>query len=534
MTRNIYNYFSGKYILNLALKGSVDHKITLIIILGLGIFLRLYSLFIGEAFHVFSINDDISAFQVAFELARLEGTSWYLSPSAFSGGGAAGPLWALFILIIYKLGFDSISGALFIMALLSSLSVYLLYKIALLYFSPQYSLLAALLFSTSPWAVYYSVGMYNPMPTVLLGSLLFLALWKTLSIHYSKYIVYVCMLIAMLPQFHMITIFFFPSILLLLMFSKKKINLHYLALGAIIGILFYLPYIIGDGINNWENTKSVISGTEQQFSYSTYKVFSAPVTMLSNAPTDWIGRETDGFSGYKDFGSKYFYHYSILLVINLINLFILLLMFIKFIASSIKLFWSNKFSLNTVLKKNRTLAFISTLIILPLLLFVLTGKNYSTRYTLIMLSLLFIMQIYVLLDLKNRKLAKALTIYFLVNIFFSIYILISHYNYKNTLIYTSKTFFPSFKKLESIKQNINNSIPDNTYIKIRFSNSIKNLPESQKKLYYALDQFIDLSNKNNSPTNTKKIFIVKGGENYDTFKYPNIIYTSPSIILLKE
>ncbi len=531
-----YKKYLNNYITNLATTSTIDHKFSLFIILGLGLFLRLYSLYVGEAFHVFSINDDIVVLNSVLALSSLEGSSWYLGPSLFSGGNAAGPLWTLFILIIYKLGFSSITGALFIMALLSMMSIYLLYRIALLFFPPQYALFTALLFSTAPWAVYYSVGFYCPMPTIFLGELLFLALWKTLTVPNSKSIIFVCLLSAMLPQFHMITIFFFPAILLLLWMSDARLSSRFLISGAIIGFLFYLPYLIGDSLNGWENTKIILSGAEKPFTYSTFKVLTAPVTVLSNAPTDWIGREADGFAGYKNFGNQYFYHYSVLLGINLINLLILFFLFFRFIGISGLYIWTHKTKPKALINNNIKLTFLALLIILPLILFVITGKNYSTRYTLIMLSLLFVMQVFVILNFKSSKLIKGMTIYFLVTILFSIYILISHYNYKSILINTSETFLPSFSKLENIKSAIYSKIPKDTHVKIILSETINNMPESKRKLYSALNEFmaLDLREYAGSSSTTQEVFVVTGNESYNNIKYPDILYSSPSIIVLKK
>lgn len=390
-----------------------------------------------------------------------------------------------------------------------------------------------MLFATSPWAIYYAVGIYNPIPTIFFGALLFLSLYNSVSNEQDRAIFWVCVLAAALPHFHMVTLFLYPAIVFILWKSRSQINIKFFTFGIAAGITLYLPYLIGDGLNGWENTKLILSGENKPFSFSVMKVITAPITMLSNAPTGWIGRELDDHQGYFEFGTKYFGHYSVLLILNLINLSIILSLFFRFSFRGFISFKEGLLSTESY-KNNRTLIFLFLLIITPLLIYLITGRNFATRYTLIILSLLFIMKVLVISKLLNPKASKLITSYFFINIILSVYIVITYNNYMEMMINESKSFYPSIYKLEKIKENIYSEFKTPVHVDVKLSKEILNMPESQQKLYRAVREYIDVENRK-TPKDTsdkRELLVVKTGESYDVQKYKKIIYKSPSIVIL--
>ena len=517
---------------------STQYKTLLILILFVGFFLRLLSLTAGEAYHTFAINDEIVVLDAVMKLLAGEGKSWYLGPSMFSSGNAPGTLWTLFVIAMYKLGLNSIWGALFVMVAINSITIYLVHKISICFLSPAYALFTTLLFATAPWVIFYSVGLYNPMPTAFLASLLFISLWNTLNCNKSKYILFVCIISAALPQFHMVSIFYLPFILFLLLITKTKVNKTYLFLGILIGVSFYIPYIIGDALSGWENTKLILAGEDKIFSFSVLKIISAPITVLSNAPTDWIGREIDGFKGYQSYGNYAFGSYYLLLMVNLTVMIFygyILFAFIRTFYSKVK---AQVLNSNFTFNENPKILFLGSLVVLPLVVFLLTGRNYSTRYAILIFPLLFLLPGYIIARIKNKKLStKIIRILFLVSIF-NVYLIVSFYQYQNFLLKTSPAFMPSLNRLVDIKKHIDSSSNNDENIEISLSNAILILPEEQQKLYRTIIDFMhvytNVPTQELSSNKIRNLLVVRGNEDISKYRSSDFIYKSPVINIVEN
>lgn len=526
----------SKYILSLNNVNSNNYKLSILIILIIGFFLRLYSLTVGEAYHSFAINDEIVAFDAAMKLASGEGSSWYLGPSMFSSGNAPGPLWTIFIIVIYKLGLNSIWGALFVMVFINSATVYLVYRLTSHFMTPTYTLFTTLLYATAPWVIYYSTGLYNPMPNAFLGAVLYLTLWNTINQDNTKMIFWVCVIAAAIPQFHMITLFYIPAILVVLWLSKSRINKMFFVLGIFAGISLYLPYVIGDALNGWHNTKLILSGEDKGFSFSVLKILTAPVTVLSNIPSDWVGREVNGFKGYQAFGNHSFGTYYLLLVINLLGLLLYFYIFFKFITLVMKSALLNFKAIRLFFAKDQKLLFLGVLIIIPLLLFLLTGRNYATRYTILMFPLLFMLPGIIIKQMANREFAKKLMKVILLLSVFNIYMMITFYNYQNFMIYNSDAFMPSFNRLDDIKKSIIAVIGKNNRIDVALSKEIKKLTTGQRKLFIAVEEYFNVyhvsTDRQGAVKSTRNIFIQRGDENSVIDDTQRVIFSSPAIKIL--
>ena len=234
------------------------HWLTLTAIIIAGFILRFYSLYVGQAYTYFAINDEVTALKYALGFLAGDHHMLYLGSPALNQGSIPGPLWAMLVAFLYKLGGNTAEGAIFGMIILNTLVIYLVYRLAREMMPNRYALLSSLLYSLSPWAIYYSAGLYNPIPLALLGVLLFLALWQTTQRNNSKAIFWVCIIAASIPQFHMIGIFYYPAILLLLIISPARLNKRWFIIGVIAGMALYLPYLMGEISNHWENTHKML------------------------------------------------------------------------------------------------------------------------------------------------------------------------------------------------------------------------------------------------------------------------------------
>ncbi|UCB54869.1 MAG: glycosyltransferase family 39 protein, partial [Thiotrichales bacterium] len=243
--------------------GPRTHTLLLLVIIVLGFVLRLYSLYAGQGYREFAVGDELEAFKVALELLAGVDYAWYIGHPNFAGGHAPGPWWTLFWILVFKLGGYSFDGAMFVMLLLNTFVIYLVYRLANIFVGRDYALLTALLYATGPWPVYYSTGLWNPVPMAFFGAILFLALWDVVQRDDSRSIFLVCLVAAVTPQFHMISVFYYPAILLILYLSPARLNRQWFIYGIIAGIALYLPYFIGEMNNDWENSRAILAGGSQ-------------------------------------------------------------------------------------------------------------------------------------------------------------------------------------------------------------------------------------------------------------------------------
>jgi len=450
-----------------------NHSLLLLAIIALGFALRLYSLVAGQGYREFAIGDELAAFQLVLELLAGVDYAWYIGQPTFSGGHVPGPLWTLFWLLAYKLGASSLDGAMFFMLSLNTLVIYLVYRLANIFVGRDYALLTALLYATGPWPVYYSTGVWNPVPMAFFGAILFLALWDVTRHDQSRSIFLVAIVAAVTPQFHMISVFYYPAILLILYLSPAKLNRKWFIYGIIAGILVYLPYLVGEMNNDWENTRAVF-GESMDRSYGVVKVLSTPVGMISNQ----IGRWTDyGFSGFREYGDAYFGSYIVLLAVNVLSLLISLVIIARFVRTLFRSLRGNWLSPKAAFRAHPAVLFFGILLILPSLLFMLTGHNYGSRYSIVAFPLLFILPAAFLKNLGTEKAIRFFRGALALMVVFNIYLIVSFNHHQGDLIENGDVFVPSFRKLETARQAIREKTGTDVFIELDPTAYIEGKPE---------------------------------------------------------
>jgi len=509
-----------------------QHRIALAVIVISGFLLRFYSLHVGQAYTYFAINDEVTALQYALGLLSGDSQMLYLGSPVLNQGNIPGPLWTLLIAVLYLLGGSSAEGAVFGMVVLNSLAIYIVYKLASAFMPGRYALLSTLLFATSPWAIYYTAGLYNPNPLVLLGGLLFLNLWRATHTDNSKAIFWVCLLAAAIPQFHMIGIFYLPVILLVLFLSTARINIRWFIFGALAGLLLYLPYLIGDYLNDWQNTRAILNGNSP-FSFGIFKIITIPIAMLANHPGQWAGPTFDEF---KIYANQYFGSYILLIIINLISLILAATFLISLLRKTWRYLRDDGFRLRESYHKHPVILFTAIIVLLPLLLYTLTGRAYTTRYSIILFPLLFLMPALFLIHYPAGR-VKNIVIYSLAFLLYvNVYMVLSFYQDQDYRIKNSTVFMPSFSTLEHIKDTIDSATKPFDKIEFIYSDTINKLPEGQRKLYKTIKGFIvaysTIPSSSTVIRNPRKFLIT---DKHTTNEYHNaqVIYTSPSITILE-
>lgn len=466
------------------------HLLVLISFLAVGFLLRLYGYWVGESFHIFAINDEVSAFRVAMQFLAGEEQAFYLGQPNFSEGHAPGPGWTLFWVVLLKLGGGSIDYALLYVALLNSLVVFLIYLFARQLLSPGYALLSCVLFAISPWPVYYSLGLWNPVPLALIGVLLFISLWRVTQIEKSYAIFWVCVLSAILPHFHMIGVFYYPAILLVLYLSPVKLNRGGFIIGLIAGMLVYAPYFVGEIQHDWENTRLILSGNEG-FTFSVLKVISGPVTVLSNHPGRWLGDGLDGLFKFGDiwFGSRY-----VLLAVNVVSLLLSLFIVVWFGRHFFALSRRYGRQWGQMFKNYPVVSFVGILLFLPLLLFVFTGHNYSTRYAILIFPLLFVLPALYLEFGQSGQVKKFYVKSLPLVSVFSIYLLLTFFTHLSNQAEGDEHFINSFRKMELIREKVKQHAGQGIRIQLVIDEYAKQAPERLMIAVVALADYFNIYN----------------------------------------
>ena len=463
------------------------HGLVLGTIVLFGTLLRLYAAYAGQGYHAFAINDEIAALHQALAWLAGEESAQYLGQPSFAQGQLPGPLWTLLWVLFYKLGGDSVTGVIYGMALLNSVTIYLVYLIARYFMTAEEALLSCFLFSIAPWAVFYSSGVWNPLVLAFLGGLLVLSLWRVVILEQSKSIFWVCLVTAAIPQFHMIGIFYAPVILLIFYLQPTALNRPWFVLGLIAGLALYIPYILGDMSHDWDNTRRMLAGSGHEGSYGVAKIITAPLTMLSSIPGRWLG---ETFADGKILGNALFGSYIVLLVfacITLVNAMCYIGSFLYVMGQGLR---RERFSLKRYFSAHREMAFMSIMLVVPLLLFTLTRHNYASRYSIIVFPLLFLLPV---LFLKSRKSDKARR-FWAANLLFvslvNIYMLISYHHFLGEQIEEGETFMASFNTLESVRKVLRRHAGDGIYINVQLTGAVNNIAEIDRKTKAAIPQYL--------------------------------------------
>lgn len=467
------------------------HQQTLLAIIGFGLLLRLHAWYTGQAYLYYSIHDEVSAYHMAMRLLAGDPVAWYLGQPAFSNGQLPGPLWTMFFAVAYKTGGSSVHGASLIVTLLNTGVIYLVYRLARQLLNPDYALLAAFLYATSPWTIYYGTGLWNPMPLALLGALLFLALWQTTRHDKSPAIFWVCVLTAAIPQFHMVGLFYAPVILLVMLLAPARWHRHWFAAGIIVGVAFYLPYLIGDMQNNWANTQAMLTDDGRK-SWGALKIVSVPVTLLSNYPSSWVGYGFDEFLTFADrtFGSRY-----LLLAINVIALLFAAAMLGRFVRHGWQTLHQHRFRLSAAYAHAPAVMFLMLLIVVPLLIFILTRHNYNSRYAIIIFPLLLLVPAWYMQTTVRERARRIASILLLCMSVVNVYLEAIYYLDLNRRIARAELLMPSFRQLQQVHAALQQHAGagaiieiDNSDFKTRYGKSYPNLLANALKDFIAITE----------------------------------------------
>jgi len=405
----------------------------LLLILGLGFALRLTGLVWGQAYRAGNLFDELAAYEHTLKFLAGDEQAQYIGQPHFAGGNVPGPLWAILWSVPFRI--DGTNGVVVAMILLNTAVIYLL---GLAMFDERVALWAALICATAPWAVYESVGKCNPLVMAFFGALLYLALWQVVRQPRSPYIFWVCVVLTMMPQFHMFTVFLVPGVLLLLWLRRREIHWPWLAAGLAVSLLLYVPYLWGDAHHGWQNTRAMAMGNMPK-TPAALKVFTLPIVAMSS-----LIAAVTGNAEYAAFGKSVFGSVAVLIAFNIISLAVAALSIFNFVAIGTRKL--------RPLRPETPEIFLSVLLLGPLLAFLLTLHNFASRYTIALVPVLFLLPAKYLMEFPGPQrwlaIARAAMV---LTIAFDIVLMPMFFHYQGNRIDNGSYFIASFQKLEQVR-----------------------------------------------------------------------------------
>lgn len=431
------------------MQADVKHPIgwlTLIALLGL--ILRLAAYWPGGAFSYFAFGDEILAYDRALDYAMGVDEARYLSQAKFTANShTPGALWTVFWLNAMRLGGGphAVAAA---MLLLNTAVIFLVYMLGCRLLGRRGGLWAALFMATQPWAVYYSVGAYNPEIMAFFGSLTFLALWETIQKDRSPQIFWVGLLPLLALQFHASAGAMFFGALAALGLTRKRLHWPAGAAGLLAGFMFYLPYLQGDAACGWANTRMMFGDSAEEFSFGCLKAITTPFSLLMS----WCARWTlPDFSDYLAMGDAVCGSYLLMFAFKALGTALALFCLWAFIRAASKPWRGTRGNPRAAFDRSPEIVFLAALLAVPLMVFLVSGQNYSSRYGIFQLPVLVMIPAVCLAqraaDLRFKKLlywAAAVTVAF------NIYFLLAFFNYQGRLISGDAKFVPSFRRLSQV------------------------------------------------------------------------------------
>jgi len=418
--------------------------------LGIGLGLRLLGLAWGQGYFYFGQGDAIAAYSVAVDFAAGDSRAQYIGqPNYNKESKLPGPLWTLLCWAGLQLG-GSIQGTILLIILLNTATIFLIYLLAERTLGSQPAIWAAMLAATLPSAVFYSVGVYNPQVMAFLGCLLFLALWQTVQRDCSRSIYWVAVLLLAMPQFHMSGLMLFLTVAMVLALSPTRINLPWLAGGLVAGAALYVPYIIGDAAHGWQNTRGMFSGGGA-YSWDGLKAMTAPLNLLVSWVPQWLRTASE----YRELGRACFGGFGVLLAFNLLSVLVAALLvmgaFQKIKEASSGFLRAPR----EVFKRSPGILFLAIVLIMPLLLALVSGKPFHTRYSLVLLApLLCLAGAATQHWLSSLRVARPFFVALIITTAANVWLMGGFYYHQKQRVEHGAVFVPGFWNLESLYQSL--------------------------------------------------------------------------------
>ncbi len=451
--------------------------LTLIIAVGLALRADAIRQDAAYAYNYSSQSDSVQAYDVALSLAQGEPQGRYLGQPNFNEySKLPGPLWAAFCAAgLYLSG--SMKGTAILIVLCGTGAILLTYLLAVRTVGSGAALLAALLQATSPTAVHFSVIIHNPTVMPFLGTLLFLALWRVTQREHSRAVFWVGLLLAIMPQFHFSSVVLVPAVAVAWWLSKRRLNLKWLLLGVLVGLLFYLPYVIGEMGNHWANTRGMLAGGRHRYSADTLTAFIAPANYLVNY---WAPKWAYTADEYRELARVCFGSFGGSVAANVLSTIVALFLIVGAVLlgrSTLRGVWRSP---REVFARAPGVAYLVVILLVPLFSAVLVGQPFHPRYALILIAPLFgLCGAAALIWWAHPRFGRIFIALFCVVAAANIWFILQMHRFQNELIKSAPRFLPTFDNLERVYQSLRLHAGKTRVVELRDQEYLKSLSREE-------------------------------------------------------
>ncbi|MCL5961940.1 MAG: glycosyltransferase family 39 protein [Chloroflexi bacterium] len=144
-------------------------------------------------------------------------------------------------------------------AMLNVLALFLTYRFTSRYFGKWAGIVVALLYSASVWAVIYSRKIWGQelQPPLTVLFIWMLAEWLTEGRRRSLPLAF--LLLSLLVQLHPSAMALAPVLVIVIILGYRRISWPHLGLGALLFLLPFTPYLIGEAQTGWGNLHRLLS-----------------------------------------------------------------------------------------------------------------------------------------------------------------------------------------------------------------------------------------------------------------------------------
>ncbi len=451
--------------------------LALIVAIGFGLRTDAIRQSAAYAYNYSSQSDSVQAYDVAVSLAQGEPQGRYLGQPNFNEySKLPGPLWAAFCAAGLQL-YGSMKGAAILIVICGTGAIFLTYLLAVRTVGSGAALLAALLQATSPTAIHFSVIVHNPVVMPFLSTLLFLALWRVTQRDRSRAVIWVGLLMAIMPQFHFSGVVLVPAVAFAWWLSRRSLNLRWLLFGLFLGLLVYLPYVIGEMGNHWANTRGMLAGGRHRYTADTLTAFIAPANFLVNY---WAPKWAYTAEEYRELSRVCFGSFAGSIAANVLSTLVALLLVAGAVMlgrSTLRGGWRSP---RDVFARAPGVAYLVVILLVPLLSAVLVGQPFHPRYALILMAPLFgLCGAAALIWSAHPRFGRIFIVLFCLAAAANIWFVLQMHRFQNELVQKAPRFLPSFYNLERAYQSMRLHAGNNRIVELRDQEYLKSLSQEE-------------------------------------------------------
>lgn len=227
-------------------------KITLILILLLAFFLRVYNF---KSFYVFSHDQDLASWIVKDIVQN--GHLRLVGQETSSQGVLIGSLFYYLQVPFYLLGGMSPLGSIFLPIILGVFATYSIFFVFSKIINANVGLTGAFIYAVSALIVFIDREVAPTMPVMLWTVWYLYSLFLTYKGDQLKGFVLWAFLIGLVWHLNLALIILSPLIIIAFLFSKKKVNLKGLLIGALVLFATSSPLIVFELRHNFSQTKAI-------------------------------------------------------------------------------------------------------------------------------------------------------------------------------------------------------------------------------------------------------------------------------------